>query len=440
MARPERLCMAALTLLLGSDCFCGAADIDAAPIRYSTATPANCVSQLQDRLAAGKVALLPEPKLGYLRSVLRELQVPESSQVLVFSKTSLQRQRISPQRPRALYFSDDVYVGFCQNGDVLEISASDPSLGTAFYTLDQKSNRAAITRQGDSCLLCHGSTQNEGLPGHLLRSVHADADGLPILSAGTYRTDQTSPWKQRWGGWYVTGTSGMQTHLGNRIVEDKGSPEDIENQAGVNLTDLSPFFKTSSYLTPHSDLVALMVLGHQTQMHNCITRASFLTRIALHDEAELKKALGEPSSGHSPSTLHRIQNASEPLVKYLLFSEEAPLTERISGTSSFALEFSRRGPFDRQGRSLRDLDLQKRLLRYPCSYLIYSAAFDGLPDEAKEYIYGRLWEILTGKDTSREFAHLTSADRLAIREILQETKPGLVDSWRRECNVRIKEK
>jgi hypothetical protein len=440
MARYTKLFAGTVGWLLGSCCLCRAADIDAAPICYGTATPSNSVSHLQDRLAAGQTALPSEAKLGYLRSVLAELKVPESSQVLVFSKTSLQRQRISPHRPRALYFNDDVYVGFCQNGDVLEISAADPCLGTAFYTIDQKSERATITRQGEACLLCHASSQNEGLPGHLLRSVYADAEGLPILAAGTYRTDQTSPWKQRWGGWYVSGTTGKQAHLGNWVVEGKDSPEGTENNAGANRTDLSPFFKTSAYLTPHSDVVALMVLAHQTQMHNRITRANFLTRIALHDEAELNKALGQPSMGHSPSTLSRIKSAGEPLVKYLLFSEEAPLSDRVTGTSGFAQEFSRRGPFDRKGRSLRDLDLQTRLMKNPCSFLIYSEAFDALPCEVKEYVYGRLWDILTGKDTSKEFAHLTPADRMNIREILLETKPSLPNSWRQVGGVQALEK
>jgi len=360
---------------------------------------------------------------------LRELNVPESSQVLVFSKTSLQRGRISPQMPRAIYFSDEVYVGFCRNGDVLELSAVDPKLGAVFYTLDQRADKVRITRQGESCLLCHGSSQNEGLPGHLVRSVYADPTGEPIFSAGTYRIDQTSPLNQRWGGWYVTGKSGKQLHLGNLIVRGRRSPEEINNQEGANVTDLSPRINTASYLTPHSDLVALMVLEHQAQMHNLITRANFFTRQALYEEAELNKAIGRSAASHSDSTIRRIQYAGEPLVKYLLFSGEAPLTDRLEGTSAFAKEFSKRGPFDEKGRSLRQLDLQQRLFKYPCSYLIYSTAFDELPPEVKEYVYRRLEEVLAGKDTSKDFAHLTTSDRMAIREILLATKPDLRAAW-----------
>jgi hypothetical protein len=401
-----------------------AADIDAAPIHYGTAAEDNAVARLIRKLDAGEASLKPEPKFGYIRGLLRALDVPELSQVLVFSKTSLQRSRISPRTPRAVYFNDDVYVGFCQNGDVLEISAADPALGTVFYTLDQKKpDRARLTRQGDTCLICHASSQNQGLPGHVVRSVFADPTGNPILASGTYRTDQTSPWKQRWGGWYVSGTTGKHPHLGNMIFEERHEPEQVENAEGLNVTDLSRFFKTGSYPTPHSDVVAHLVVDHQAQMHNLLVRANFFTRQALFDEAELNKALNRHEPGHTESTLSRIKSAAEPLVRYMFFSEEAELTGPVRGTSTFADEFAKRGPFDRQGRSLRDFDLQTRMFKYPCSYLIYSESFRRLPAEAKEYVYRRLGEVLSGRDESKEFTHLTGRDRRAIREILHDTLP-----------------
>ena len=202
-----------------------AADIEQPPVCYSTAPTDNVISRLQQRLDAGRATLTFEKSCGYLRSLLRELRVPESSQVLVFSKTSFQRHRIAPRSPRALYFNDDVYVGFCQNGEVLEVSAVDPQLGLVFYTLDQDGDeKPRFTRQTDNCLICHGSSQNEGLPGHLVRSLYVDGEGLPILSAGSHRIDHTSPLAERWGGWYVTGTSGRQKHMGNLICEGAGRP------------------------------------------------------------------------------------------------------------------------------------------------------------------------------------------------------------------------
>jgi hypothetical protein len=406
-------------------------DIEADPINYSTVPAANAVSRLEQRLASGKATLTYEPNFGYLQSLLRELNVPQSSQMLVFSKTSLQRHRIGPSRPRAIYFSDDAYVGFCQSGDVLEVTAVDPSLGAVFYTLDQKSpDRPRFTRQTDTCTICHSSSANQGLPGNLVRSLYSDEDGLPILSAGSHRIDQGSPLEQRWGGWYVTGTSGKQKHMGNLILKGNQGPAGIDSTKGTNVTDLSDRFKTNAYLTPHSDIVALMVLEHQTEMQNLIGRANLLTRMALFEEASINQALGRPADYRSDSTISRIKGAGEPLVKYMLFSGEAKLSERVCGTSRFAEEFRKRGPRDRRGRSLRDLDLEHRLFVYPCSYLIYSESFDALPAPMMDYVYRRLREVLSGSDTSEDFRHLTAANRRAILEILRETKPNLPSSWR----------
>jgi hypothetical protein len=408
-----------------------AVDLDRDPINYSSADPHNAIERLQQRLDDGQAKLTYEKGPGYLRSLLRELNVPQSSQMLVFSKTSLQRQRINPRTPRAVYFGDDSYVGYCQKGDLLEVSAVDPQLGTVFYSLSQKeTEKPRFLRQTDNCLICHASSFNQGYPGHLVRSVFADGLGLPILASGTYRIDHSSPLKQRWGGWYVTGASGKQTHLGNMIVRGNPRPEDIDNTPNVNVANLERYFKTDPYLTPHSDIVALMVLEHQTEMHNRIARANFLTRLALRDEAEFNKALGRPADYRSESTLSRIKNAGEPVVKYMLFAQEAQLTDPVRGTSGFAEEFAQRGPRDGRGRSLRDLDLKHRLFVHPCSYLIYSEAFDALPAPVKDYVMRRLWDVLGGKDTNKEFVHLSAEDRQSIREILRATKTNLPDYWK----------
>jgi hypothetical protein len=413
-------------------CAAGASDVDQPPINYSRATPDNPVSRLQARLSAGKARLVHDEEHGYLRSLLGELGVPLSSQVLVFSKTSLQRHRITPKTPRAVYFGDDVYVGFCQRGDVLEVSAVDPKLGAVFYTLDQEPAAGPrFRRQTDACLTCHGSTLTRGVPGHLVRSVHADGDGQPILSLGTTRVDHATPFAERWGGWYVTGTSGKQSHRGNRTLPPRTPEAPPDNPDGVNVTDLRRHFTVASYLTPHSDLVALMVLEHQTEMHNRITRARFETLQALAQQEEFDRILGRKTPGLSESAAGRVRSCCEPLVEYLLMSGEARLTGAVAGTSNFAAEFAGRGPSDARGRALRQLDLKRRLFRYPCSYLIYSAAFDGLPPAAKEYIYRRLREVLTGRDRSAAFAHLSGEGRKAIYEILCATKPGLPADWKR---------
>jgi hypothetical protein len=420
-----------VALLAAVAAFGRAQEYEREPISYIKTEPQNRVSQLIERVQTGKASLAHDPQFGYLKSVLKELAVPGSSQTLVFSKTSLQRQRISPRTPRALYFTDDVFVGFCQYGEVLEISAADPKLGAVFYTLEQEESPAPkIVRQGDNCLICHGSSQTKEVPGHLVRSVFADSSGLPILSSGTYRIDQTSPLEQRWGGWYVTGTHGPQKHLGNLVVRGRTAPEDVDNSAGLNLTDLGERFDRSAYLSGHSDIVALMVLEHQTDALNLITRANFLTRQAMYYQRALNRETGRPDGELWESTKSRIKSAGEPLMEYLLFSGEAKLAHRVQGTSDFAEEFARQGPRDRRDRSLRDFDLEKRLFKYPCSYLIYSPSFQALPDEARDYVWQRLWSILNGQDQTGKFSHLTAEDRLAILEILRDTAPTLPESWK----------
>ncbi|MEX0724950.1 MAG: hypothetical protein WD065_01690, partial [Planctomycetaceae bacterium] len=397
-------------------------DFEHEPINYSKSQPDNAVSRLFAEIDAGEKTLEHDPHFGYLKSLLRELEIPVSSQSLVFSKTSLQRNRISPRHPRSLYFNDDIYVGFCQSGDVLEISAADTQLGTVFYTIDQTDRKTPrLQRQTDSCLICHGSSHTKGVPGHLLRSVFTDADGQPILASGTYRIDQNSPFKHRWGGWYVTGQHGEQKHLGNLIVRDQRPDENIDNSAGQNLADLSARLTVENFLTPHSDIVALMVLEHQTEAHNLLVRANFTTRQALNLEAQLNRELKESPEKRWASTNSRMKSVLEPLIEYFFYCEEAQLTSPVQGTSDFSKDFTANARRDSQNRSLRDFDLETRVFKYPLSYLIYSDSFQHLPAEAKEYVMRRMWDVLSSRDKSEKFARLTPAVRQAIREILLAT-------------------
>jgi hypothetical protein len=400
-------------------------DFDREPILYRDSKPENAISRLQAKLDKDNKLLTYDPIWGYLESLLKALQVPTESQTLVFSKTSLQRERIKPETPRALYFNDDIYIGYCQSGEVLEISVADTDLGTVFYTLDQeKAEKPVFTRQVDSCLLCHGGSQTQSVPGHLMRSVFADVDGQPILASGTYRTDQSSIFKDRFGGWYVTGDTGNQFHLGNKIFNKRDSFRNVNWKSGMNLTCLDSFCNTNAYLEKSSDIVALMVLSHQSEMHNRITRANFQTRQALHYEKALNKGLGEPEDHRWPSTDSRIKSACEPLLEYLFFHDELKLESPIVGSSQFAQNFQKQGPFDAKGRSLRQFNLKSRIFEYPCSYLIYSDSFQKLPEEASQYINRRLNEILDGNDKSGKFEHLSVNDRKNIREILAATMPN----------------
>jgi hypothetical protein len=407
-------------------------DYDEAPIRYRDSQPNDRVTKLQRRLEAGEISLRGDDTLQALGLLLKGMGVPESSQTLVYSKTSLQRHKIAPRTPRAIYFSDDCYVGYCQGSDVMEISTVDPQLGAVFYTAERGNDGAVeIRRQTDNCLLCHGSSQTRQVPGHLVRSVFVDRSGLPLLSFGSHRIDHSSPLSERWGGWYVTGTHGDQKHLGNLLVQGEKRPEEIDNAAGQNVTCLDKFIDAENYLSPHSDLVALMVLEHQAEGHNRITRAGFQCRMALHQQEQLNKELKEDPSHEWESTKSRIRSASEDLLKYLLFCEEAPLKGKLAGTSSFAADFVQAGPRDSQGRSLRDFDLERRLFKHPCSYLIYTEAFDALPAQVRDHVWRRLWEVVTEQDKSAAFAHLSSDDRRAIADIVRATKKDLPEYWRK---------
>ena len=398
-------------------------EFEHAPIHYSKSIPKDPISKLQTKLDSGVTKLDYSEEHGYLPALLKALNVPIESQTLVFSKTSLQLRRISPETPRALYFNDSVYLGFCQAGDVLELSVADPVLGTVFYTLDQNQSSGIpqFERQTDNCLVCHSSSRTDGVPGHLIRSLMVESSGQPVLSAGSRNVNHTTPLEERWGGWYVTGLHGSQTHLGNLIVSRDAVPDPIENAQGMNQTSLEDRFRVDRYLTPHSDIVALMVLEHQVFVHNRITRAIFTTREALHYEAALNEALKNPPGTRLESTTRRIQNAGDRLVEALLVSGEAKFLAPISGTSGFAAQFSASGPRDSQGRSLRDLDMTARMFRFPCSYLIYSDSFRTLPREMQSYVWNRIRDVLAGNDTSGKFAHLSPEDRQAITEILQQT-------------------
>jgi hypothetical protein len=396
------------------------------PIEYSHSVPNNRVTKLQSAIEAMPASLKHEQRYGYLRDLLKSLEIPIDTQMLVFSKTSMQRTRISPRTPRAIYFNDDCYVGYCNAGDVIEIAVADPKLGAVFYTLDQKNeDKPVITRKTDSCLQCHGGSRMDSVPSFLVRSLFVDKHGQPILSEGSHQVDHTTPLENRWGGWYVSGKSGTQPHLGNLIIENEDAPRPWKNIDGQNVTDLSDRFNVKNYLAPHSDIVALLVFEHQAYVHNLITNATYTTQQALQYEREFNKALGEPESNRLESTQHRIESAGDKLLEGLLMADEAALNGPIEGTSTFAAEFAERGPHDEQGRSLRDLDLTSRLFKYPCSYLIYSSDFDAMPEEMKNYIKTRLGEILSGQGGDK-FAHLSQDDRDSIRVIIKATKPGLI--------------
>jgi hypothetical protein len=404
--------------------------IDAPPINYGKAAHADAVGKLQSRVDKQQINLDYDTRYGYLPSLLRELKISPKSQVLVFTKTSFQRDLISPSSPRAIYFNDDSYVGSVRGGKVFELSSIDPQLGAIFYTLDQsREAQPHLVRQQEDCTQCHASPMTDGIAGSIVRSVYPGRTGDPILTAGTFRTSYQSPLSERWGGWYVTGTHGQQRHMGN--VTLRGSnPARLDREKGANVTDLSGRFDTSQYLTAQSDIVALMVLEHQVYTHNQFTAAAYRGKMARVEQEAINKLDNKPAGSPIESVERRYQWAADDVLKCLLFSDESQLTDKVRGTSGFAEYFTALGPKDRSGRSLRDFDLNIRLFKYRCSYLIYSDAFQQLHEPVKNLVYKRLWRVLTSQEQSKEFAYLDKSERRIIYEILTDTLPGLPDYWR----------
>jgi hypothetical protein len=378
-------------------------------IAYASAAVTDPAARLNARLASGEVKLVSNGPSGYLRSLLDALDVPVSSQVLVFSKTSFQAPRIGPGNPRAIFFNDTVSVGWVRTGPVLELVAHDPKQGAIFYTMSQEPNGTPQLERNDTCTMCHVADATHNVPGMLVGSVFPGPDGTTLYGPA-YTTDHRSPFEMRWGGWFVTGTHRATRHMGNATATNPSELDSMITPASVHVTDLKGRFNMDGYLSPHSDIVALLVLEHQAQMLNLITRVGWEARVGADAGRPLERAAAE-------------------FVDYMLFVDEAPLPGPIAGTSSFASTFSAVGPRDRHGRSLRDLDLGKRLLRYPCSYLIYSEPFDALPATAKAAIYERLWEVLSGRDTAPRYNALSATDRTAIVEILRDTKKDLPTYW-----------
>jgi hypothetical protein len=396
-----------------------AIDPDNPAIEYTTKTLNDPGYQLNLKLQRGEVHLKYEPVRGYLRSVLDALDVPVESQMVVFSKTSFQAERISPTNPRSLFFNDSVVVGWVHGGGIIEVAAEDPRQGMIFYILSQKLTDPPRLERDVNCLNCHVSSSSLGVPGTLMRSVFPGADGAPMSALGNYLTDDRSPLAQRWGGWYVTGVTGAIPHLGNAVFDKTGTREPLLANQSLDLKSLQSKFDTNAYLTPYSDVVALMVFEHEMHMMNLFTRVGWEVRMAQYRDEDAN------ASSPSAATARILRDTSRELVDYMLFADEAPLTSKIEGTSGFEEKFSSEGPRDSQGRSLRQFDLEHRLMRYPCSYMIYSDAFDALPDEAKDAIYARMWKLLSGQEKDKKYARLTLADRQAIVEILRDTKRRL---------------
>ena len=380
-------------------------------INYWNAPLQDPVTKLEEKLRKGETKLSYSPgALGYLPALLKALDVNRDSQMLVFSKTSFQASKISYKTPRALYFNDNVAIGFVPDGDVYELISLDPRQGPVFFTLDVHASEKPGFARRDVCLQCHHGPATLGVPGIFISSVYPGRSDIPAFRAGAYATDHRSDFEKRWGGWFVSGTHGSQHHMGNAVAPDSQHPDVLEFQGAQNLTSLEKRVDLHAYLANSSDIVALMTYEHQTRMTNLLTRLGWQARVMAHDKKTddvSKKA---------------VEADLEELINYLVFADEITLREPVAGVSTFSKTFPERGPRDSKGRSLHDFDVKTRLFRYPLSYMIYNPAFENLPPQLQERVYRRMFQVLTGEDRSQRFGRLDREPRQAALEILRETK------------------
>jgi hypothetical protein len=389
------------------------------PMRYSETAASDVLAKMAADSADGEIHVEGKTPLEKLRFVLRLLDVPEESQILVFSKTSKQNPLISPDNPRCLFFNENSYIGYVPGGDI-EVITHDPRLGVVFYMIRAGSapDRMRVARQGSQCLSCHGSARTESVPGVLVRSVFPDESGQPLFSLGSFLIDHTSPMQERWGGYYVTGRSSLP-HLGNRTFVE--TPQRVLPETAVQLDSVDGRIDTSRYLRATSDIVALMVLEHQCRVHNTLVAAGMNHR-RMH---WLQKSIN-PEADPDDGDVGRIADeAAARIADLLLFENEAPLGEDgIVGDTAFQDAFVKRFPQTTDGRSLAEFQLYSHLFKHRCSYMIYSEAFRSLPDRIRKSVIARLHHILTSKPAPGPHSDLGASSRKRIAAILSETLPG----------------
>lgn len=405
-------------------------DYELPPVSYSASTPRDAFAVVQAKIASRELRFTGDEK-QVIQALLTTLGVPSATQTVVFSRTSFQRDRIRPDHPRALYFSDSVYVGWLPGG-LIEIAAVDPVLGPVFYSVDLREPNASspkISRDED-CMRCHGGTFVRDIPGLFARSIFPDGSGEPLLRFGTQLVEDETPFGQRWGGWFVTGFHGTATHRGNAFAAEKGDQLAFA-PAIARPDDLSAFFDTSAYLRPTSDVAALLVLEHQLSMQNALTRAGLTCRKMIAYQRGLQVAFKEPLTDEP--TYESVQSvfasATQDVVDRLLFRGAAELPGGIDGHAGFRHSFAASAPRSQAGHALKDLKLNGRLFEQRCSYLIYSDSFRALPMPLKNRILDRLQTILQGREAGDRYAYLATDEKRTIYEILVETHPDAKARW-----------
>ncbi|HTQ99238.1 MAG TPA: hypothetical protein VMH83_04575 [Candidatus Acidoferrum sp.] len=391
-------------------------DTEYPQIGYAKTPPADAYSKLMNRLAAsgGKLAFDAEGH-GYLDGLLQALGIDPSSQALIFSKTSLKQRYVAPALPRSLFFTDDVYVTFVPGTRSLEVAAMDPLQGPVFFDVSQDPKADKPYKQEtDRCLRCHDtySMTGGGVPRFLLSSVIAGPTGDLVSHELSDITDQATPIEQRFGGWYVTGMSGKQIHRGNFIVKDINELKQQPWVGKINQASLDGFVDLKAYPRKTSDIVALMVLQHQTEVQNRLVRLNYESR---------KLLAGKPQPADAV-----LQELIKPVLQVMFFADEPKYADALSGNSGYQQWFEQRGPKTADGKSLRQFDLKTRTFRYRLSYLIYSDAIAALAAPVKTLLFRDIQAVLGGDAKLLDGFVLPADERDTIKAILQATRPDVL--------------
>ena len=389
-------------------------DLGAPAHGYHTRELKDPFTRLKADLESGKVPLDRSSEKGFLVSLLQALDIPVSSQMLVFSTTSLQLSLITPSNPRALYFNEEIYVGFIPGGKI-EIISTDPELGAIFYIFDipRRIDAPLSIERSRRCMNCHAAAETGHVPGLVIKSVVPGPRGG---SLDAFRLDQIGhmvPLEERFGGWYLTRHGNFTNHWANFI--GRLSPDGLSR----SYVKAGKEFDFAKYPFGASDLLPQLVHEHQAGFVNRVVEAAYRVRTALH----LKGGeIGEADRAE-------LEEQAAKIIRYLLFADEAALPKGgVEGDPAFMADFRRNARQTGNG-SLKDFDLETRLFRYRCSYMIYSELFRGMPVPLKEAVMGGLKEALSAEKRDPEFAYLPDAEKESIRVILRETLPDLPEGW-----------
>lgn len=386
------------------------ADLAAPEHDYWNRTPKDPFTLLKDDLEQGRLSLDESSEKAYLVSLLEALKIPVETQTLVYSTTSLQLSLISPRSPRALYFNDDLYLGYVPGGKI-EIVSIDPELGAIFYIFDiPKPGVRPVAERSRRCMNCHSDEDTRQVPGIVLKSVIPGPTGGSLESYRRGLSGHDIPLSDRFGGWHVTGAEGIGKHWGN--LTGRFTPQ------GIVTAPLPPGerFDWSVFPVATSDVLAHLLHEHQ---------AGFVNRV-VESHYRLRSALARGRGRLLPADQADVGRQVEELTRYLLFADEAPLPEDgIVGDPALKDAFLASRRPATSGESLRDFDLKTHLFRNRCSYMIHTPLFQALPEGFRRRIYERLDRALAASPVDAEFAYLRPDEKERIRDILKETVPGV---------------